>query len=78
MKTIQADTFGLQDELTPPLLPLPPLTPQAAADYFGVRVGIISSFEENYLIEVEPRERKSSRGEQAAMGDVAALGSMGS
>ncbi|PRW45646.1 OTU domain-containing protein isoform X1 [Chlorella sorokiniana] len=37
------------------------VTLQAAADYFGVRVGIISSFAENYLIEVEPRERKSSR-----------------
>lgn len=46
-----------------PSLP-PTLAPQAAADFFGVRIGIISSFADDYLIEVEPRERKSSRGER--------------
>lgn len=44
-----------------------PRSAQAAADYFGVRIGIISSFADNFLIEVEPRERKSSRGEPGAL-----------
>lgn len=36
-------------------------TEQAAADFFGLRIGVLSSFVDNFLLEIAPREQKSSR-----------------
>ena len=37
------------------------LRPQAAADYFGVRIAVLSSFPDSCFLELEPRQASSSR-----------------
>lgn len=34
---------------------------QAAADYFGLRINVLTSFEHSCFIEIEPRQPRSSR-----------------
>ena len=34
---------------------------QAAADYFGVRIAVLSSFPDSCFLELEPRQSSSSR-----------------